>query len=150
MNEQQWPEEVRVEREDIMQARESAHAGKRKQKTWYLSEEVIERANAAVYWALPYALKEAGNREVDVSRLPDSASALVEAGLWSEVLRLERMLNNGEPFPKAPGALRTGPGRTGIQRLSQPRRAQSEPTEPESVEGHQGSEGGVFRDEPEG
>lgn len=120
-------QEVTVTRDEIVGAREGA-TGKRKQKTWYLSEEVIARANAAVYWSLPYALKVEDSAGLDVSRIPDSASSLVESGLWSEVLRLEKMLNHGEPFPPAPANLRPGPGRAGVERLSQPRKkAESEP-----------------------
>lgn len=140
--EQQHLEEVAVSRDEIVNAREGA-GSKRKQKTWYLSEDVIERANAAVYWAVPYALRVEGAEDLDVSRIPDSASALVESGLWAEVLRLEKMLNGGEPFPPAPANLRPGPGRAGVQRLSQPRKkVTAEPSAAESAagEGDGGSE----------
>lgn len=118
-----WPEEVVVARHDVDHARSAAARGRRMQKTWYLTKEIIDRTNAAVYWCLPKALahQEITDDEIDLSRVPDSASALVETALWSEVLRLETMFNAGRPFAPAPGRLRTGPGQQGVNRLSEPR-----------------------------
>ena len=117
-----WPKEVQVPRDEALEARDIASGGKRQQKTWYLTKEVCDRANNAVYWALAYAMKNAPDPEhVDVDRLPDSASGLVEIALWAEILRLEQMLNDGQPFPNAPAKLRTGPGTDGTRRLSAPR-----------------------------
>lgn len=118
------PEEMYVARRDVEAARDGAARGKRMQKTWYLTREVIERANGAVYWALPSALAAAsrgGDEEIDTSQIPDSASSLVESALWAEILRLERLFHGGQPFPRAPGRLRTGPGQGGVSRLSEPR-----------------------------
>lgn len=113
-----------MSRRDVDDARAAAARGRRAKKTWYLTKEVIDRANAAVYWCLPKALayQETSGQEVDLSEVPSTSSALVESGLWSEVLRLERMYNSGRPFPPAPGRLGTGPGREGVARLSEPRR----------------------------
>lgn len=110
-------------RGEVESARDSAAGGKRQQKTWYLTKEVIDRANGAVYWSLPLALAGAKNsgEDVDHSQIPDSASALVELALWAEILRLELLFNNGRPFPSAPGKLRTGPGQSGVSRLSEQR-----------------------------
>lgn len=122
-----WPEEVIVARDDVEDARDEAALGKRTQKTWYLTQEVVERANAAVYWCLPIALAHSQMKgtEVDTARIPDSASALVEMALWAEVLRLEAMYNEGKPFNPAPEKLRPGPGRSGVSRLSLPRGTRS-------------------------
>lgn len=132
-----WPEEVVVSRHDVDEARDHAARGKRQQKTWYVTKEVIDRANGAVYWALPHALARAQNRgdEVDHSQIPDSSSALVESALWAETLRLERLFNNGRPFPPAPGKLRTGPGQGGVSRLSEPRGPRSPGAEDAAEEG---------------
>lgn len=110
-------------RSKVEWARSSAAEGARQQKSWYLTREVIARANSCVYWCLPKALAaaERDGLEPDLTQVPDSASALVENALWAEVLRLEALYNGGEPFPDAPSRLRTGPGQQGIERLSRPR-----------------------------
>lgn len=102
------------------EAKESASAGKRRQKTWYVTDEVIQRVNGAAYWALPLALATASKHkgeEVDQTNIPDSASDLVETALWAEVLRLEELHNQGMPFPPPPAKLRPGPGQNGASRL---------------------------------
>jgi len=115
--------EVAVPRSKVESVRSLAAEGARQQKSWYLTREVIARANSCVYWCLPKALAAADRTgvEPDLSQVPDSASALVENALWAEVLRLEALYNGGEPFPDAPSRLRTGPGQAGIERLSRPR-----------------------------
>lgn len=114
------PRSYVVNREQVEEARERATSGHRSQKTFYLTNEIIQRVNGAVYWSLPLALAKAGGdgAAVDTDQIPDSASALVEAALWAEVLRLEHVFNGGSPFAPAPGKLRTGPGQRGAARLS--------------------------------
>lgn len=105
---------------EAREAKESAAPGKRRQKTWYVTEEIIERVNGAAYWALPLALAESRkhkNHDIDQTDIPDSASDLVETALWAEVLRLEKLHNQGMPFPAPPGKLRPGPGQNGASRL---------------------------------
>lgn len=110
-----------VSRDEAEQARQVASRGKRQQKTWYVTEDVAYRVNAAVFWAAPKALEQ--DPDLDPAAVPDSASALVETALWAEVLRLEKLYNNGEPFPPPKsGRLRSGPGRQGVERLREPRR----------------------------
>lgn len=122
------PKEVPVTRAETIDAAESA-TGKRKQKSFYLTTDVLERLNGCVYWARAGFLSatQAGE-DIDPSELPDSAASLVERALWTEVLRQEKLFNNGEPFPPAPGRLATGPGAAGAQRLRRPRAGR----EPES------------------
>lgn len=115
------PRSYVVNREQVEGARERAASGHRSQKTFYLTDEIIQRVNGAVYWSLPLALAKAGGdgEAVDTTLVPDSASALVESALWAEVLRLEHVFNGGQPFRPAPGKLRTGPGQSGVARLSE-------------------------------
>lgn len=126
--------EVVVPRSRVESARSAAAEGARQQKSWYLTREVIARANSCVYWCLPKALAAADRAgvEANLSQVPDSASALVESALWAEVLRLEMLYNGGQPFPDAPSRLRTGPGQAGIERLSRPRPTTAPPSEPEA------------------
>ena len=120
-----WPGEVNVARQDVDDARDEAADGRRIQKSYYVTEEVADRANRAVFWARVHALAHADQtgEEIDLDALPDSASALVESAMWAEVLRLERLYNNGRAFrPVAGGKLKPGPGQRGVSRLKQPRK----------------------------
>ena len=108
-----WPGDVTVPRQDVDDARDEAAGGRRLQKSYYVTEEVADRANRAVYWAKVHALMHAQQtgEEIDFDALPDSASALVESAMWHEVLRLERLYNDGQPFREvAGGKLKPGPG----------------------------------------
>src|SRR4051812_6584916 len=119
------PGEVTVSRQDVDDARDEAADGRRIQKSYYVTEEVANRANRAVFWAPVHALAHADQTgdEIDLDALPDSASALVESAMWAEVLRLERLYNNGKPFREvAGGRLKPGPGQRGVSRLKQPRK----------------------------
>lgn len=112
-----WPDDVVVSHEDAATAAEVAREGRRVQRTWYLSQEIVDRARATIYWAHGTAHSRAAQagRQVDVdqlTQLPDSLTSLAETALWAEVMRLERLLNDGHPFPPAPGELRRG-GRLG-------------------------------------
>lgn len=122
-----WPGEVTVTRQEIEAARDGAAHGDRVQKSYYVTKEAAERTNAAVFWARVFALSHAQQTgdEVDIDALPDSASALVEAAMWAEVLRLEKAYNAGEPFPQVGGKLKPGPGQRGVDRLSRPRGSRS-------------------------
>lgn len=124
-SEETWPGEVTVSRQDIDEARDEAAAGRRIQKSYYVTEEVADRANRAVFWARVHALAHAqqtGEDEIDLDAIPDSASALVESAMWAEVLRLERLYNNGDPFRSVTGGkLKPGPGQRGVKRLRQRR-----------------------------
>ena len=120
-----WPGEVAVPRGDVDDARDDAADGRRIQKSYYVTGEVADRANRAVFWARVHALAHADQTgdEIDLDALPDSASALVESALWAEVLRLERLYNNGRPFREVVGGrLKTGPGQRGVSRLRRPRK----------------------------
>ena len=120
-----WPGEVTVSRDDVDEARDDAARGRRIQKSYYVTEEVADRANRAVFWARVHALSHADKtgEEIDLDALPDSASALVESAMWAEVLRLERLYNEGKPFREvAGGKLKPGPGQRGVNRLKQPRK----------------------------
>ena len=126
-----WPGEVTVSREDIDDARDEAAEGRRIQKSYYVTEEVADRANRAVFWARVHALAHADKtgEEIDIDALPDSASALVESAMWAEVLRLERLYNDGKPFREvAGGKLKPGPGQRGVNRLKQPRKPRQDTT----------------------
>ena len=121
-----WPGDVTVPRQDVDDARDEAASGRRLQKSYYVTEGVADRANRAVYWAKVHALMHAQqtDEEIDLDALPDSASALVESAMWHEVLRLERLYNDGQPFREvAGGKLKPGPGPRGVHRLKQPRKA---------------------------
>lgn len=127
-----WPGEVTVSREDIDEARDDAAGGRRIQKSYYVTEEVAGRANRAVFWARVHALSHADKtgEEIDIDALPDSASALVESAMWAEVLRLERLYNDGKPFRAvAGGKLKPGPGQRGVDRLKQPRKPRRDTSE---------------------
>lgn len=116
-------DEVQVSRQEIDAATNGAAHGTRQQKSFYLSAELVERLTAACYWAGTFAadrVQEGGDEE-PLRYVPDSASSLAEQGLWAEVLRIEKALNGGEPFPPAQGRLKSGPGQRGIERLNQPR-----------------------------
>ncbi|ASU80783.1 hypothetical protein CDG81_02675 [Actinopolyspora erythraea] len=63
----------------------------------YVSEDIIERAKAAV--------AALGGDVAHTSSMSD----LVEHALRREVERLERDHNDGEEFPRVAGQLRTGP-----------------------------------------
>lgn len=115
-----------MSREDITEAMNSAPRG-RVGKTFYIGEDVIERVNGTVQWARMMAIANAAKEgitpdQVDLSGLPETAAELVESALWAEVLKLERRVNEGEPFPKPQGRLKTGPSSRGRERLRQPRR----------------------------
>ncbi len=115
-------EEVPVSREETMAQVEEASGGKRKQKSYYLTEDLLERINAAVYWSRAgYVAAKQRGEELDVSELPDNASQLVERAATAEVLRLEKLFNGGERFEPAPGKLAVGPGESGAARLRQGR-----------------------------
>ncbi len=118
-------ENVHVSRQEIDDATNGAAHGNRQQKSFYLSAELVERLTAACYWAQGYAADQVGDGEDDslLDYVPDSASSLAEQGLWAEVLRIEKALNDGKPFPPAQGRLKSGPGQRGIERLNQPRGA---------------------------
>ena len=127
-----WPGEVTVSRQDVVAARDEAADSRRLQKSYYVTEEVADRANRAVFWARVHALAHADKtgEEIDIDALPDSASALVEAAMWAEVLRLERLYNNGQPFREvAGGKLKPGPGQRGVDRLKQPRKPRTDTSE---------------------
>lgn len=120
-----WPGEVTVSRQEVDEARDGAAGGRRLQKSYYVTEEVADRANRAVFWARVHALSHADQTgdEIDLDALPDSASALVESAMWAEVLRLEQLYNNGQPFREVTGGrLKPGPGQRGVDRLKQPRK----------------------------
>ncbi|MDN5803887.1 MAG: hypothetical protein L0H26_04750 [Microlunatus sp.] len=120
-----WPGEVTVSRQDVDEARDEAALGRRIQKSYYVTEEVADRANRAVFWARVRALAHAdqAGEEIDLDAFPDSASGLVERAMWAEVLRLERLYNNGQPFREVVGGrLKPGPGQQGVSRLKQPRK----------------------------
>jgi len=118
-------ENVTVSRQEIEDATNGAAQGNRQQKSFYLSAELVERLTAACYWAQRFAEAQARDGKDDsvLDYVPDSASSLAEQGLWAEVLRIEKALNNGKPFPPAQGRLKSGPGQRGIERLNQPRGA---------------------------
>lgn len=67
---------------------QAAPKSKRKARSIYLDEELLDRARAAVT-ALGSYQPEAGVR---------SLSDIFEPGGWAEVERLEREYNNGQPF----------------------------------------------------
>ncbi|WP_019855648.1 ParB family protein [Actinopolyspora mortivallis] len=69
----------------------------RRAMTPYVSEDVIERAKAAV--------AALGGHVAHTASMSD----LVEHALRREVERLERKHNDGEEFPRVTGKLRTGP-----------------------------------------
>jgi hypothetical protein len=121
--EDRWPgQEAIVTRREVDDTVNEASRGERTQRTFYISKEAVERLNAAVYWARGYAIARSQQEGIDVSEyVPDSASALVETAIWAEILRIEKGINHGKPFPPAAGRLRTGPGTRGVQRLSEPR-----------------------------
>lgn len=112
-----------VTRQEIDDAADGAGRSNRQQKSFYLSAELVERLTAACYWAQGYAVARVRDGEDDslLAFVPDSASSLAEQGIWAEVLRIEKALNNGQPFPPARGRLKSGPGQRGIERLNQPR-----------------------------
>ncbi|MGH3715014.1 MAG: ParB family protein [Micromonosporaceae bacterium] len=88
-------------------------------RSFHLSRQLLERARAAAHWAgqqLPH-LDE-----------PTNVSELVERALRAEVDRLERMYNDGSPFPAVQGKLRTGPGASGVERIRRAQRARRRPT----------------------
>lgn len=119
--------EPTVSRKDIDDAMAEARGSERVQKTWYISREVVDRVTAAVQWAGHLAVAEAVREgrppdEVDMTGIPETAGELVEAALWAEVLRLERRLNHGNPFPAPVGKLKTGPSSRGLARLREGRR----------------------------
>jgi hypothetical protein len=124
----EWPGDVNVSRQDVDEAMDEAADGRRIQKSYYVTEEVADRANRAVFWARVHALSHADQTgdEIDIDGLPDSASALVESAMWAEVLRLERLYNQGKPFREvAGGRLKPGPGQRGVGRLKQRRKPQA-------------------------
>src|SRR5690349_9573861 len=100
-----WPGDTNVSRQDVNAARDEAADGRRIQKSYYVTEDVADRANRAVFWARVHALAHADQTgdEIDLDALPDSASALVESAMWAEVLRLERLYNGGRPFREVVG-----------------------------------------------
>lgn len=108
-----------MDRSDIDAARQEAEGGPRRQKTFYLTEEITARVNSVIFWgrAKAVARSEATGQVADLDLVPSSASALVESALWAEVLRLEAELNEGKPFLPAPGKLAPGPGESGKQRM---------------------------------
>lgn len=115
-------EEVPVSRAETMAQVEAARNGKRKQKSYYLTEELLERVNAAVYWSRAgYVAAQQRGEDLDVAELPDNASQLIERAATAEVLRLEKLFNGGSRFDPAPGKLAVGPGESGAARLRQPR-----------------------------
>lgn len=117
-----------VSRADVDEARDAATDGPRIQKSYYVTRQIADRANRAVFWARVHALSRADQtgEELDLDALPDSASALVEAAMWAEVLRLERLYNDGRPFREVVGGrLKPGPGQRGVDRLKQPRKPRS-------------------------
>ena len=118
-------QEVPVSRAETMAAVRAAADGKRKQKSFYFTEECIARVNAAVFWARAGYLsaQEQGDNPIDPAELPDSASALMERAAFAEVIRLEKLFNGGKPFPEVPGKLSPGPGTAGAARLRRPRKA---------------------------
>ncbi len=118
-------ENVTVSRREIDEATDGAARSNRQQKSFYLSAELVERLTASCYWAQRFAEAQASDGKGDSVHdyVPDSASSLAEQGLWAEVLRIEKALNNGKPFPPAQGRLKSGPGQRGIERLNQPRGA---------------------------
>lgn len=110
---------IPVARRDVQAAAASADRSVRKQRSFYLTEDVFDRMRRVAYWARVAAYEAADAGEpVDVEELPPSVSALVETAIWAEVLRWERQLHEGEPFPPVPGGrLAPGPGASGVRRL---------------------------------
>ncbi|WP_152364400.1 hypothetical protein [Microlunatus speluncae] len=118
-------ENVTVSRQEIEDATNGAAHSNRQQKSFYLSAELVERLTAACYWAQRFAEARTadGGSASALDYVPDNASSLAEQGLWAEVLRIEKALNDSKPFPPAEGRLKSGPGQRGIERLNQPRGA---------------------------
>lgn len=87
-------------------------------RSFHLSRSLLERARAAAYWV-------AKTPEPDE---PTNVSELVERALRCEVERLERLYNNGTPFPAVLGRMRTGPGASGVERIRQAQRARRRTT----------------------
>ena len=104
--------EPRVTREQVEQAITLAASDGRQQKTWYVPSSLVDRVAAAAYWAVPVTLAEAraSGAEIDLTGIPDSASAIVESALWAEVLRLERRAESRAAFPCRTAATPHGTG----------------------------------------
>jgi hypothetical protein len=99
-------------------AGEGIDPGERTPRSFHLSRSLLERARAAAYWVA----KLPGQAE------PTNVSELVERALRSEVERLERLYNDGTPFPAVLGRMRTGPGASGVERIRRAQRARRRPT----------------------
>lgn len=114
--------EVRVSRKQVIKNATGDRSTHRQSRSFYLTDEVVERARACTAWAgAGYLTKVQAGANLDTDEIPDSMSELVERGLWSEVLRVEKLLNDGDPFPPAPKRLGTGPGSAASERLRGPR-----------------------------
>lgn len=122
--------EIHVSRRDVADAAKAAAAAgeKIRPRSYALPPQLIARVNAAVQWSRDQiAAGEEVATDVD-DPLPDGPSALAESALWAEVLRLERLYNQGRPFPPVAGSLPRGPGARGRRALSKPRGPRQAPS----------------------
>lgn len=78
-----------------------------KQRSVYLEDTRWERARAAIAYL----------RYFEIDDEPDTLAALIDAALEKKVAELEHKYNDGQPF-KAARRLPTGPGRAGVNRLT--------------------------------
>jgi hypothetical protein len=101
---------------DVTASEDSAASGDRRiKRSTYISEDLVERAKAAVFWTRV------------IQGEPNSYADLTERALRAEVERLERLYNEGEPFeiPEGEG-LRPGPAPGVMKRVAELRRAARE------------------------
>lgn len=81
-----------------------------RQRSVYLEQELWERARGAIAYV----------KYFELDGEPDTLASLIGAALEQEVAKLENRYNDGRPF-RRPKRLSTGPGRSGVTRLEQPR-----------------------------
>ena len=87
------PGEVTVSRQDVDDARDEAADGRRIQKSYYVTEEVANRANRAVFWAPVHALAHADQTgdEIDLDALPTRPAPWWSRRCGPGIPRLERL-----------------------------------------------------------
>lgn len=116
--------EVPVTRAETIAAAKAAAAtnAKKMTRSFTLTQDCVRRLRNASYWGRAGYLKEIERgKDIDMAEVPENVSVMVERAVWGEIIRLEKMLNGGEPFPDAPERFSPGPGASGTARLRQPR-----------------------------
>ena len=116
--------EVPVTRAETIAAAKAAAANnvKKMTRSFTLTQDCVRRLRNASYWGRAGFLKEIERgKDIDMAEVPENVSVMVERALWTEIIRVEKMLNGGEPFPDAPERFSPGPGASGSARLRKPR-----------------------------